>query len=160
MTVTSTILCHCVHTSSVVTSTYMIPCSIVRLCSGVLLLSKQHCLFSFVICILLFSSKCRCHRWGGVCWDSGDNSRWWRRYSCHCCYCQMEEQKEERGRRQWAKPYPAVCEHTHTHTYTHNTQLHNTRTWHTQHTQHTHNTRTRHTHNTCTHTQHTHCAYI
>ena len=34
--VTSTILCHCVHTSSVVTSTYMIPCSIVRLCSGVL----------------------------------------------------------------------------------------------------------------------------
>ena len=54
MEVTSTILCHCVHTSSVVTSTYMIPCSIVRLCSGVLLLSKQHCLFSFVTCILVF----------------------------------------------------------------------------------------------------------
>ena len=97
MTVTSTTLCHCVHTSSVVTSTYMIPCSIVRLCSGVLLPSKQHCLFSCVICILLFSSIYRCHRWGGVCWDSSDNSRWWRRYSCHCCCHQMEEQQEERG---------------------------------------------------------------
>ena len=37
----SMILCLCVHTSSVVTSTYMIPCSIVRLCSGVLLLSNS-----------------------------------------------------------------------------------------------------------------------
>ena len=62
--VTSTILCHCEHTSSVVTLTYMIPCSIVRLCSGVLLLSKQHCLFSCVVCILLFSS---CHSCECVC---------------------------------------------------------------------------------------------
>ena len=62
----------------------------IRLCSGVLLLTKQHCLFSFVVCILLFSSICRCHRWGGVCWDSGTSSCW-RRYSCHCCRHQMEK---------------------------------------------------------------------
>ena len=86
------------HTSSVVASTYMIPCSIVRLCSGVLLLSKQHCLFSFVICIPLFSSRCRCHRCECVCSDS-DDSRWWRRYCHHHCCHQMEEQEEERGRR-------------------------------------------------------------
>ena len=115
MKVTGTILCHCVHTSSVVTSTYMIPCSIVRLCSGVLLLSKQHCLFSFVICILLFSSICSCHRCECVCWDS-DNSSCWRRYCCHCCRHQMEKQ-EESGRRQWAKPYLAVCTHTQTCTH-------------------------------------------
>ena len=48
-------MCHSVYTSSVVTSTDMIPCRIVSLCSGVLLLSKQHCLFSFVICILYSS---------------------------------------------------------------------------------------------------------
>ena len=120
MMVTSTILCHCVHTSSVVTSTYMIPCSIVRLCSGVLLLSKQHWLFSFVICILILSGICSCHRCECVCWD---NSRWWRRYCRHhCCHC-TKGQEEERGRRQWAKPYPAVRAdmrmHMHMHTHTH-----------------------------------------
>ena len=117
MMVTSTIMCHCVHTSSVVTSTYMIPCSIVRLCSGVLLLPKQHCLFSFVICIFLFSGICSCHRCEWVSWDnSSDNSRWWRRYCCHhCCHC-TKGQEEKRGKKQWAKPYPAVHAHTHTHT--------------------------------------------
>ena len=143
----------------------MIPCSIVRLCSGVLLLSKQHCLFSFVICILLFSSQCRCHRRGCVCWDSSDSSSCWRRYNCHRCR-QMEEQEEERGRRQWAKSYPTV--HGHTHTYAHNTIAQHTHTTHAQHT-HTQHTHATHTHNT--HTQHTiaqhthdthntHCAYI
>ncbi len=66
MTVSSMILCHNVHTSSVVTSTDMIPCSIVRLCSGVLLLSKQHCLL-FVVCILSFSCISSCHSSECVC---------------------------------------------------------------------------------------------
>ena len=142
MTVTSTILCHCVHTSSVVTSTYMIPCSIVRLCSGVLLFSKQHCLFSCVICILLFSGICSCHRCECVFWDS-DNIRWWRRYSCHHHFShQMEEQEEGRG------TYEAVGETMPCSACTHTT--------HTQHT-HTHTTHT-YTHCACIYSTYSFCS--
>ena len=98
----------------------MIPYSIARLCSGILILSKQHCLFSFVICTLFFSCICSCYRCECVCWDTNNNS-WWGRYSCHHRFChQMKEQEEELVcRRQWAKPCLAVCAHTCTHIYRH-----------------------------------------